>query len=103
MTTVAVGHVLVDDQGVARLEGSRIKVMDLVMEKSANNWTAEEIQRQFPHLSLAQVYAAFAYYYSHQDEVDRQIQASLQHADRARTEAGESEIVRRLLHAGKLN
>lgn len=102
MTTVAVGHVLVDENGVARLEGSRVKVMHLVMEKMANGWTPEELQRQFPQLSLAQVYAAFAYYHSHHDEVDEQIRASVAADDRARAEAGESALVKRLRDAGKL-
>lgn len=91
-----------DDQGVARIEGSRIKVMHLVMEKTANGWTPEEVQRQFPHLSLAQVYAAFAYYHAHRDEIDRQIKASLEQSDQARADAGESAIVRRLRQAGKI-
>lgn len=91
-----------DDQGFARIEGSRIKVMHLVMEKTANDWTPEEVQRQFPHLSLAQVYAAFAYYHAHRDKIDGQIKASLQQADQARAQAGESAMVSRLRQTGKI-
>ena len=29
---------------------------------------------QYPHLSLAQIYAALAYYYEHQNELDSEIQ-----------------------------
>jgi uncharacterized protein (DUF433 family) len=32
---------------------------------------AEEIAREVPHLSIAQVYAALAYYHSNRHEIDR--------------------------------
>lgn len=36
---------------------------------------AEEIATQLPHLSLAQIYAALAYYHLHVDEVEADIEA----------------------------
>ena len=33
----------------------------------------EEIADQYEHLSLAQVYAALAYYHANQDEIDREL------------------------------
>lgn len=35
--------------------------------------TPEEIADQYGHLSLAQVYAALAYYHANQDEIDREL------------------------------
>jgi len=35
--------------------------------------TPEEIAEQYGHLSLAQVYAALAYYHAHQDEIDQEL------------------------------
>jgi len=32
--------------------------------------TAREIQENYPHLSLAQIHAALAYYYNHKAEID---------------------------------
>ena len=34
--------------------------------------TAEEIQRELPHLSLAQVFDALAFYLDHREEIDRE-------------------------------
>jgi uncharacterized protein (DUF433 family) len=61
--------------GKPRIAGSRICVSDIVI------WTEQgrspyEIVADFPHLTLADVYAALAYYHDHQSEIDRQIQDS---------------------------
>ena len=44
------------------------------------NWykqglTPEEIADQFGHLTLAQVYAALAYYHANRDEIERDLEA----------------------------
>ena len=38
-------------------------------------WTPEEIVTQFPHLSLAQVHAALAYYHANRDLIEAEIAA----------------------------
>jgi len=35
--------------------------------------TAEEIHRELPHLSLAQVFDALAFYLDHREEIDREL------------------------------
>ena len=102
MTTVSVGHVVIDDRGRARIEGSRIRVIDLVMARMANGWTPEELQQQYPHLTLAQIYGALAYYHANKEKLDAEIRESEELADRLRAEAGESPVVKRLREAGKL-
>jgi len=102
MTTLMEGHIEVDAGGTARVAGTRIKVVHLVMEKSANRWSAEELAAAFPHLSPAQVHAALAYYYDHQKELDAQIRASAEEADKAKSAAGASPVAGRLRRNGKL-
>ena len=102
MTTTLSGHIEVDDNGIARVAGSRIKVIHLVMEKNTNAWSPEEIQRNFPPLPLAAVYAAFTYYYDHQAECDAQIEASVEYARQMRAQAGQSPVAARLRNEGKL-
>lgn len=60
MTTALDGHINIDDRGVARIGGTRMKVIHLVMDKMANHSTPEQMQESFPHLSLAQIHAALA-------------------------------------------
>jgi uncharacterized protein (DUF433 family) len=102
MPVVSIDHIDVDEKGVARIAGRRTKVIHLVMDKMANGWTPEEIHAQHPHLSLAQIHAAFAYYYDHQAELDEKIQEDLREADRMRAEAGPSPLVAKLRALGKL-
>ena len=102
MTTVSVGHVVIDDRGRARIEGSRIRVIDLVMARMANGWTPEELQQQYAHLTLAQVYGALAYYHANKEKLDNEIRESGELADRLRAEAGETPFVKRMREAGKL-
>jgi uncharacterized protein (DUF433 family) len=88
MTVALISHIEVDDQGVARIAGSRIKIIHLVMEKQANAWTPEELQVQFPHLSLAQIHAAFANYYDHLAELDARTEEDTWTAEAVRLQAG---------------
>lgn len=45
-------------------------------------YSAEEIADQISHLTLAQVYAALAYYHANRDEIDADIAAEAAEAER---------------------
>jgi uncharacterized protein (DUF433 family) len=75
MLTVA-DHIEVDDKQIARIAGSRIKVAQLIADHRQWGWAPAEIRTQLPHLTLAQIHAAFVYYYDHKAEIDRQIRES---------------------------
>jgi uncharacterized protein (DUF433 family) len=96
MPVVAIEHIDVDARGVARIVGKRTKVIQIVMDRMAYGWGPEEIHAQHPHLSLSQIYAAFAYYYDHKAELDAQIEADIRRADEMRAQAGESAIVQKI-------
>jgi uncharacterized protein (DUF433 family) len=102
MTVATISHIVIDDRGIARISGSRIRVVDIVLDKQAQGWSPEEIQQQHPHLSLAQVHAALAYYYDHKAELDAKIQRDFEEVERMRKEAGEPPFVTRLRAEGKL-
>ena len=62
-----------------RLENwPRVRVAQIVMDHLGHAWSADEIARQYPHLSLAEIHSALAYYYDHREEIDHEIQAELQ-------------------------
>jgi uncharacterized protein (DUF433 family) len=102
MTTALDGHIEVDDAGVARIAGTRIKVIHLVMEKRANQATPEELAQHFPSLSLGQVYAALSFFYDHQAELEAQIQQSLDAEDKTDRNGTEPPLLARLRAEGKL-
>jgi uncharacterized protein (DUF433 family) len=102
MVAVMDGHVVVDDKGVARVADSRIRVIDLILDRQAYGWTPEEMHQQFPHLSMAQIHAAFAYYYDHQAELDADIEHRRIEVEKLRAEFGESPLAKRLRAEGPL-
>jgi len=82
---VSVEHIELNDKGVAKLVGHRIKVEHIVALKQCQGLTAEQIQSDaYPHLSLSQIHAALAYYYDHRDEIDRQMKAGQEFVERER-------------------
>ena len=58
--------------GRARIAGHRIRVQDIVLWTEQGQ-SPDQIVADFPQLSLADVYAALAYYHDHREEIDRQI------------------------------
>jgi len=40
--------------------------------------TPEEIKRELPHLNLAQVFDALAFYFDHREEIDREMEKDLE-------------------------
>lgn len=58
--------------GKCRIAGTRIKVSLVASEYEHQRMTPDEIIEAHPHLSLAQIHGALAYYYDHQDEIRRE-------------------------------
>ena len=56
--------------GRVRIDGTRITVNQIV-SCYQQGLTPEEIAVQYPHINLAQIYAALAYYHANRDEIDR--------------------------------
>ncbi len=71
--------------GRLRIKGTRVTVNQIVLWYQ-QGFTAEEIADQYPHLTLAQVYVALAYYHANSDEVEAQFVAEQREADRLEQE-----------------
>lgn len=62
--------------GEPRIAGQRIRVRDIVAARDLRGYSPEEIAGSiYPDLTLAQVYAALAYYEDHRDEIDQTVLA----------------------------
>jgi uncharacterized protein (DUF433 family) len=61
--------------GKPRIAGSRIQVKHVVVMHERQRMTPEEIVSEYPHLTLASIYAALAYYHDHREEVNADIRA----------------------------
>jgi uncharacterized protein (DUF433 family) len=102
MQTVVHAPIVLDEQGVAYIEGTTAKVIEIVLAKEVSGQSPEELQQEFPHLSLAQIYAALAYYHQHKEELDADIERRRQLARQMRQDAGPSPLAARLRAEGKL-
>ncbi len=78
-----IGALIVRDairEGRPRIAGTGVTVRRIV------SWyqlglTPEEIARRIGHLSLAQVYAALAYYHANREEIEADLRAEEEEAD----------------------
>lgn len=102
MSTVSYPHIELTMSGEPILAGSQTKVLEIALDRLAHHWDADEIQRQHPHLELAQIHAALTYYYDHQDELDEQIAEQLRRVHELRERLGPSSLVAKLHALGRL-
>jgi len=102
MQTTPTAHIHLDARGVAWIDDTNIKVVEVVLEKRAYGWSPEEIHDQHPGLSLAQIHAALSYYYNHQQAIDAYIEQQLKWVEAMATQAGDSPVRKRLRALGKL-
>jgi uncharacterized protein (DUF433 family) len=61
--------------GKPRIAGSRIQVKHLAIMHERQGMSPEDIVSEFPHLTLADVYAALAYYHDHREAMNAEIAA----------------------------
>src|SRR5215470_520385 len=75
------GHIILDETHVPLIAGTRVKVIELVLDHIAYGWSPEELHFQHPHLTMGQIYSALAYYWDHKTELDQDIERRLQFVD----------------------
>ncbi len=102
MATTATAHIHLDDRGMAWIDDTKVKVIEVVLDKLAHGSNPEEIHFQHPHLSLAQIHAALSYYYDHQEAFDAEIERDLAEVEDMAALAGDSPLRKRLRAMGKL-
>jgi uncharacterized protein (DUF433 family) len=102
MSTVMTSHVWLDERGVAWLDDTNVKVLEVALERLAHGSSPEEIYEQHRgYLSLAQIHAALTYYYDHQASLDAEIDRQLADFDAQRAASWNSPARQRLRALGK--
>ena len=86
MPTTLSSWIWLDDRGVAWIDQTNVKVIEVAAEYLAHGDSPEEMCAQHPDtLTLGQIHAALGYYFDHQSEFDREIERQYQeHVDRLR-------------------
>ena len=60
--------------GQPRIAGTRIKVKHVYTWVERMGMTPAQVVADYPHLTMAQVHAALAYYWSHESEIQHDIE-----------------------------
>ncbi len=97
MPTPVASQIEIDDQGVAWITATNTKVVEVVLDKMAYGWSPEEMHFQHPHLSLAQIHSALAYYYENKERLDDEIESGYQEAEALRSKWSRSALRQKLL------
>ena len=82
--------------GQPRIAGTRIKVKHIYTWVERMGMTPAQVVAEYPHLTMAQVHAALAYYWSHQAEIHQDIENEDKLAAELKAKAGPSKIDERL-------
>lgn len=79
---LAFPHIVKPPGEPARLEKHpRTRVAMIVADYLWRGWSAEEIVRQYPYLTPAEVHAALAYYFDHREEIEAELTAEYRDAE----------------------
>ncbi len=95
-------HILLDERGRGWIDDTNVKVIEVVLDKLGYGLSPEEIHSEHSHLSLAQINAAFCWYYDHQAEYDAEIARQEREADELRAASLDSPLRQKLRALGML-
>jgi len=82
--------------GQPRIAGTRIKVKHVYTWVERMGMTPAQVVAEYPHLTMAQVHAALAYYWSHQEEIHADVESEERLVADLKAKAGNSKIKERL-------
>ena len=82
--------------GKPHIIGHRIKVQHIAVWRERMGMTPEEIVVTYPSLSLPAVFASLAYYHSHRDAIDADIEADERFVAEMKAKAGPSKLQAKL-------
>lgn len=89
-------HIILNEKKLPIIAGTKMKVIEIILDKIAYGWSPEELQYQHPHLTLGQIYSALAYYSDHQEKLDQEIETQLKQLDQMKKESKPSPLIVRL-------
>ncbi|HZO87007.1 MAG TPA: DUF433 domain-containing protein [Chthonomonadaceae bacterium] len=87
-TIAPINLISTDERGIAYIANTRMKVRQIAIEAEHFGYSPQEIQEAHEHLSLAQIHAALAYYYSHKEAIDAEIAQEEQEVEALLAEYG---------------
>jgi len=102
LTVTEYKYIQLDERNVPFIEGTSMKIVELIASVKAYGWSPEELLQSYPHLTLSKIYSALAYYWDRKAEIDADIEQREQYAEQLEQEAGESPFAAKLRDQGLL-
>src|SRR3712207_386280 len=96
MIATTYAHIALNAEGVPYLAGTRIKVKHIALQQVRGGLNAEQIQQQYPNLTLGQIHSALAFYFDHREDMDQMIEADDRLADDLRPHLEDPATIARL-------
>jgi uncharacterized protein (DUF433 family) len=93
-------HILLGEGDVPFIEGTSMKVVELITSVQAYGWSPEELHFQYPHISMSKIYFTLAYYWDNKEKIDADLKQRFEYAEQLRQAAGESPLAQRLRQQG---
>ena len=100
LTATEYKYIELDDNHVPIVQGTTMKVVELMTSVKAYKLNPEELLEIYPHLTLSKIYSALAYYWDNKQELDADMQRRFEDAEKLRLEAGESPLAKKLRDRG---
>jgi uncharacterized protein (DUF433 family) len=83
-------HIVYDpEKKRAMVAKTRLSVAFMAMFLKNSEWTVEKILENYPFLTHAKIYAAWAYYYDHQEEIEEELRREAEYEWRIGVDASE--------------
>jgi uncharacterized protein (DUF433 family) len=96
MTAVIESYIEIDENNVAWIADTKVKVIEIAVDKLAHGSSPEELHFQYPHLSMAQIHSALAYYYDHREELEMEILKRLREVNELAAQNADSSLQQKL-------
>lgn len=84
MILAPINLISLDEDGIAYITDTKMKVRQIVIDTTFLGLTPEMIAEEYENLSLAQIYAALSYYFDHKSKIEDEIQESKRFAEVSR-------------------
>lgn len=91
-----------DGAGVPIIEGTSMKVVELIISVKAYKWSPYELLQNYPHLTMSKIYSALSYYWDNKQAIDADLEQREEYVKQLEQEAGESAFAARLRTQGLL-
>lgn len=96
MIAVVENYIEIDENPVAWIANTRIKVIEIAVDKLAHGSSPEELHFQYPHLSMAQIHSALDYYFAHREDLEAEILRRLREINKTAAKQTDSFLQKKL-------